>query len=66
MIGGEFYLVISDSCRQNVPVVILPPTLTSSPRVIHQSTETISPTVNKVDSETPEANPDYVPADICL
>ena len=38
MIGGVFLMVICASCRQDATVVILPPTLTSSPRVIHQST----------------------------
>lgn len=58
VILGIFLLAICASCSQNAPDTILPPGLTPSPRVIYQSTENISPTAKKVDTETPEAIPE--------
>ena len=58
VVEGVFLLIICASCSQTAPVAVLPPSLTPSPRVIHQATETISPTASKVDTETPEVNPE--------
>jgi hypothetical protein len=58
VVEGVFLLIICASCSQTAPVAVLPPSLTPSPRVIHQATETISPTASKDDTETPEVNPE--------
>jgi len=58
VIVGIFLLVICARCSQTAPVTILPPGMTPSPWVIHQATETIPPTALKVDTETPEVNPE--------
>jgi hypothetical protein len=57
LIGGVFLLAIYASCIQN-PVVILPPDLTPSARIINLSSETTSPTAINVDTETAEPNPE--------